>query len=92
VRNNRIENPDQQTSCVLIGADLDSISNVVVEGNYLNGGNYTVYAGADRGNSATGIKIINNRFGRDFVFGPKSVDGNITWSGNVWADTGAPVN
>jgi hypothetical protein len=92
IRNNRIENPDQQTSCILIGADLGDIDDVLVEGNLLNGGNYTVYAGADRGNTASDIRIVGNRFGRDFVFGPKSLGpGGITWSGNVWADTGAPV-
>ena len=93
IRNNRIENPDQQTSCVLIGADLGDIDNVLVEGNLLNGGNYTVYAGSDPGYRATNIRIVGNRFGRDFVFGPKSVSGSgITWSGNVWADSGTTVS
>jgi hypothetical protein len=93
IRRNRIENPHRQTSCILLGADLGDISDALVEGNYLNGGNYSIYAGSDPGHSASNIRIVNNRFGPDFVFGPVSLGpGSITWTGNVMDATGKVVS
>jgi hypothetical protein len=61
-----------------------------IEGNYFNGGNYTIQCGGEAGN-----KFINNTFGRDSKYGPIRVGSGsrslLTWTGNVWADTGAPV-
>jgi hypothetical protein len=91
IRHNRIDHPGQQTSCILLGADLGDIDDALVQGNLLNGGNYTVYAGADPGHSASGIRIVGNRFGRDFVFGPAELDEGVTFSGNVFDDNGAPI-
>jgi hypothetical protein len=91
IRGNRIENPKRQTSCILIGADLGDISDVLVTGNLLNGGNYTVYAGADPGHTASNIRVTGNRFGRDAVYGPASVKPGIVWEDNVWHDNGKPV-
>jgi hypothetical protein len=91
IRGNRIENPERQTSCILIGADLGDISDVLVTGNLLNGGNYTVYAGADPGHTASNIRVTGNRFGRDAVYGPASVKPGIVWEDNVWHDNGKPV-
>jgi hypothetical protein len=91
IRHNRIDHPRQQTSCILLGADLGDISGALVTGNLLNGGNYTVYAGADRGHRASNIQIVGNRFGRDFVFGPTSLDPGVTATGNVFDDNGQPI-
>jgi hypothetical protein len=90
ILHNRIEHPNEQTSCILIGADLDPISDVLVQGNLLNGGNYSVYAGGDKGYS--NIRIVGNRFGRDAVYGTQKLDPGIVFSGNVWNDTGRPIN
>jgi hypothetical protein len=90
ILHNRIEHPHEQTSCILIGADLGPIHDVLIQGNLLNGGNYTVYAGGDEGYSD--IRIVGNRFGRDMVYGTHSLQANIVFSGNVWHDTGKPVN
>jgi hypothetical protein len=89
ILHNRIEHPHEQTSCILIGADLDRISDVLVEGNLLNGGNYSVYVGGDKGYG--NIRIVGNRFGRDAVYGTHSLQPNVMFSGNVWNDTGKPV-
>jgi hypothetical protein len=61
-----------------------------IEGNYFNGGNYTIQCGGEVRNV-----FLNNTFGRDAQFGPIRVGSGdkqlLTWEGNVWADTGLPV-
>ena len=67
------------------------ISNFVIERNWLNGGNYTIY-------SPGGVSVRDNFFGRDN--GGLS-EGNEAlrirtgtfeqWSGNVWEDSGDPI-
>jgi len=91
IRHNRIEHPHQQTSCIMLGADLDDIDDALVTGNLLDGGNYTVYAGAGQGHRASDIRIVDNRFGRDFVYGPTSFGQGVSASGNVFDDTGRPI-
>jgi hypothetical protein len=91
ILHNRIEHPNAQTSCILIGANLDHVDDVLVQGNLLNGGNYTIYAGGKDGYRADNVRILGNRFGRDAVYGTHSIQSNIVFSGNVWNDTGAPI-
>lgn len=96
---NRIVNANPQTSCLyLLGRD------VLVEGNYLSGGGWTVYGGSN-GNghktpSAIGITFVQNIFGQDHF--PKGGHfGAITyWDAmpglrNIWKNNrfgdGAPV-
>ncbi len=74
-------------------AELGDISNLVIDGNWLNGGNYTIYFRADAkyGFSNSDCHLTNNRFGRDFRYGVLNVGGNVTnlnVDGNVWDDTG----
>ena len=76
-------------------ADLSDLSGVVLEGNWLNGGSYTVYFEVKTTYfpdlQVHDCALINNRFGRDFAYGPLRVNGNVwnlTISGNVWDDTG----
>ncbi len=62
-----------------------NISNFVIENNWLTGGNYTIYC-PDNG----GVSVRNNRFGRDYRFGP--INGPCDEKvGNVWDDTGDPI-
>jgi hypothetical protein len=86
IRFNSIENPNTQTSCILLGDEDDPTSNVLVEGNHLNGGNFTLYLGA-----GTNRLFKDNRFGRDDVYGLMSNAGPFDQSGNVWDDDGQPV-
>lgn len=59
---------------------------MIIEDNWLNGGNYTI-------NNCAGANLIvrNNKFGRDYRYGLRSV-GGCTWTGNVWEDNGEPVS
>jgi len=64
-----------------------TVSNYVIENNWLNGGGYTIYCYDD---PPPGVYVRNNIFGRDFSHGP--VAGTCAeWTGNVWEDTGDPI-
>jgi len=85
IRHNRIENPHHQTSCILIGGEYGAPSHILIEDNYLDGGNYTIYLdpkGTDR-------VIRGNVLTRRHVYGPGSVGGSYLWQGNHYLD-GAP--
>ena len=82
-------------ACSINQAKAGNIAGLVMEGNWLNGGNYTVYfSTSDKyhtGLTLTGGQLINNRFGRDFQYGPLRLEGDVidfVCSGNVWEDTG----
>lgn len=95
------EHTNNGTSCVIIKADDGPISNVTVENNLLQGaGSYTVYAHPVGANTLTNIVVQNNRFMRNIwsmgsqygVFQySQSAQAQITWSGNVWDDTGVTI-
>jgi hypothetical protein len=63
---------------------------LTVTGNWLDGGNFTVAIldGNDGEYYIRKISVTNNRFGRDNRYGPANVNVPVTWSGNVWDDTG----
>ena len=59
------------------------LNNLLIEGNWLNGGNYTIYV---LGNS-TNVVIRNNFFGRNYRYGVKSIYApNVVWENNRWMD------
>jgi hypothetical protein len=104
VRHNTLENSHTQTSVVALYGDLDAVVDVAVDGNLLVGGGYTVYGGSVPGKrhstQAAGVRFTGNRFSRRFFpkggsFGPVSgfepTQPRNAWSGNVWDDTGEPV-
>jgi hypothetical protein len=79
-------------------ADNNSLTNVVIDGNLLTGGNYIFYAGEGSGQQQ--ISVRHNRFTRDASpkggqYGPLAAwDATLPgdeWLDNVWDDTGAPV-
>ena len=84
IRGNTISNPRHQTSCILIGGEGGAPSNVLIEGNWLDGGNYTIYLDPNGSNRT----IRNNVFGKSFVYGPANVAGQLDWAGNTFADGG----
>jgi Right handed beta helix region len=86
IRHNRIDNPKDQTSCILIGGEFGAPSNVLIENNYLNGGNYSIYLDPKGSNRV----IRNNVFTRNHVYGPLRLEGTYTFTGNRYTD-GAPV-
>jgi hypothetical protein len=88
----------ESTSAFMIKSDFGPINNVLIEGNWLNGGQFTIYVTAGSFNgvnqpSPSNVRILNNRFGRDNHYG-LYYPGTATTvrQGNVWDDTGAPAN
>lgn len=83
---------DPMNAAIQIGSLLgeDPISNLTVVSNLMNGGNYTVNGG--RSTDLDSARYADNRFGRDFRYGPVGNLHNSTWaSTNVWHDTGARI-
>ncbi len=76
------------------------VANKTIENNFLAGGGYAIYAGADLGTTTSNILIEGNRFGQLYYpksgqFGPVTYfdpagTGNV-WSGNSWDTTGQTV-
>jgi hypothetical protein len=92
IRHNTILLPGQPTGTVSMFSQSAPIDNVLIENNYLNGGSFTIYH-RDQGKGVpTNVRVVNNKFGRDHMFGVLRSDGPLTWTGNVWADNGQPVN
>jgi hypothetical protein len=66
---------------------------LTVTGNWLDGGNYTLYVldGANKTYYIEDIKVADNRFGRSSRYGPADVTVPVSWSRNVWDDSGQTV-
>lgn len=86
----------RDTSNILIKSDLDSISDVLIENNkFLGTPGYHVYSVSGGYGTPSNVRFLNNRFGRNFGFGPCTFNAPApVWSGNVWDDTGdvIPLN
>ena len=79
-------------SCVFIESTFGPVSNIVIDGNWLNGGNYTIYSVNHGYGNPTGIEITNNYFGRGYQYGLLSIDGASAWQNNYWMDTNLLVS
>jgi hypothetical protein len=100
IRHNAILNPGGQTAAVALYQDFGLNHDVLVQGNLLAGGGYTIYGGAGKYGTPHHIRFIGNVFSRRYfpkggAFGwgttwDGSGPGNM-WAGNVWEDTGKPV-
>jgi hypothetical protein len=63
-----------------------TVSNYVIQNNWLDGGGYTIYCGP----ATSDVLWRNNIFGTNYQFA--AVTGICqNWSGNVWESTGDPV-
>lgn len=88
--------PDQDdplNAALQIGSlmDGDPISNLLVEGNLMNGGNFTINGGG-RG-EVDSARYTGNMFGRDFRYGIAGNMHNSVWeSSNVWYDNRQPAD
>lgn len=92
ILHNTIETPHPATSCILLKGDLSAIDDVLIADNLLDGGAYTVYSVAGKSfGTPTNVSVVNNRFGRRFIYGIRDLEGEVIWSANSWADTGAPA-
>jgi len=97
VRNNVIDlsNVDAANSALFLAPDFGPSSDgpVTIDGNWLDGGNFTLYCvdGNDGQYIVKSISVTNNEFGRGAKYGPADVNVPISQSGNIWADTGATL-
>lgn len=100
IRGNRIVRPPVQTSAILLKADLGPVSDVVIEYNWLDGGNYTLYLigkgpspranGSDTPHPTRRITVRSNIIGNGYRWGPlleRAVE-DLIWECNRWAHTG----
>jgi hypothetical protein len=81
--NNGGEDPN---AAIFLGPAFGPIDNVLIEGNWMNGGNYTIYS-----NGCSNVRIQNNFFGRNYRYGTLSSSPHpsspIVWLNNRWLDT-----
>ncbi len=96
VRHNRIDlaNSASTNSALFLAPDLgpSTVGPVLVEKNYLSGGNFTVFV-VDGNNGqyiVQNITVRDNTFG-DSSYGSARVNVPVTWSGNV-ATSGAAIS
>ena len=98
VRHNTLEsfNPTANepfNAVFMLGSETGpSVSDLLVEGNLMTGGNYTVNFRPDI--KAQNIRFRNNVFVRNARYGPvvrEDVEGVIWEPTNVWLDSGQPV-
>jgi hypothetical protein len=91
----RADTNDPMNSAIQTGHLNTPLSDVTVEHNYMDGGNFTVNAGATstNGHAITGYVFKDNVFGRHFRYGPVQAvgPGTIFDASNVWFDDGQPV-
>jgi hypothetical protein len=71
------------TSAVIIKADLGTVDNVLLDNNYMNGGNATLHLYHAK-YTCTNIHVRNNIFGLDYRYGMLNIqDGTVgTWTNN----------
>jgi hypothetical protein len=104
ILHNRLDNAKVQTSCILLKADLGSISDVVVDSNLLNGGGYAFYwyDSNDHSYRITNGKVTNNRWLRTSDGGYYATGGRYgpvatrayelpQWSNNAWYGSNEPI-
>lgn len=99
VRHNVIDPTNAATgtlanSALIIKADFGSTSPgpVVIEDNWLNGGNYTLFVvPGSTGNTIGEVDVRNNRFGSTHRYGYADILQPVNASGNVVDATGAPL-
>ncbi|MEZ6019220.1 MAG: hypothetical protein R3F17_03715 [Planctomycetota bacterium] len=82
--------PYKSNAALIIQTGLGPIDDVLIEGNWLNGGNFTLYV-TDKGTGygpPTNVRIKDNWFGRDYRYGVLDSFGYQRIEGNRWEDTG----
>ncbi len=94
IRHNNIDMPvdipgHESNSALSISAFYGPAGNILIEKNWLNGGNYTLFLTNDAYGPMTNVRLIDNRFGRGYRYGILYSDISAVISGNVWDDTGA---
>jgi hypothetical protein len=74
--------PRYATSAIMIKSDMGPIDGVRVERNHMDEGAYTVYSRDGGFGAPRNVTFADNRFGRRYHYGVKSIDGRVTWLRN----------
>jgi hypothetical protein len=101
IRHNTVFNSYGQTDAISLFEDFGTEANRVIDGNLVAGGGYCIYGGQNAGGPAAhDIAITNNHFSRMYFPGCGGYGPVAAWplrgpggvfTGNVWDDTGRPV-
>jgi hypothetical protein len=95
IRNNTIDVPGTNAA-LFLAPDLGPSTSgpVLLDGNYLNGGGYTLFCvDGNNGQYFIGnITIRNNRFGTAHAFGTHRINVPVTWQNNLNDATGKPLS
>ncbi|MFN2557618.1 MAG: hypothetical protein ABR592_12280 [Nitriliruptorales bacterium] len=68
-------------------------SDILIDSNWLNGGNYTIFVNAKNHGCPMNVRVTNNKIGRDYRYGVYYPGGcGELIAGNTWEDTGRPIN
>ena len=94
IRGNNFALPSTSNSSIFIGTDFGRIDNVIIDSNWMDGGNYTIYS-VDKSvgyGAPTNVVISNNLFGHDYKYGIADLNGTVSWTNNRWEDTNLLVS
>jgi Right handed beta helix region len=80
---NRLEGG--RNAAVMASTELTPITGLVIERNWLDGGNYTLNIRAGEHGPPSGVRVVGNRFGHGATYGPAVIDGPFEQAGNRWA-------
>jgi len=81
---------DPMNAGYILKEDQGPISNVTFVGNFVNGGNFSLYIIGTQ--DMSGLVFTDNTFGRDFRYGVVGgVPDAVEWRNNVFLDSGQPV-
>lgn len=84
VRNNTVINDHTQTAALMIDNYFGPVTNILVTGNLLVGGGYTIYSdGQFNGGKMTGITITNNHVGGGYWGDLNANSTSPVYTGNV---------
>ena len=88
---------DPMNAVYQFGNFTGNVDNVLFENNLVNGGNYTFNANwksVDAGSwNVSNVRIVNNKFGRDFRYGPAAhIDHGMVFDGNTYVDNNSAAN
>lgn len=78
----------KNSHAVIIQTDFGPVDDVFVADNWINGGGFSVQSRLKKHGTPTNVSIVRNIFGRQFLYGPWKVDGDVRIGDNKWEDTG----
>ncbi|MCB4798252.1 right-handed parallel beta-helix repeat-containing protein [Neotamlana laminarinivorans] len=74
----------KNSQCIIIQSNDAAVDDIVIDGNWINGGGYSVQIRERNYGPPTNISITNNLFGRDAQFGTHIIDGDNSVTNNVF--------